>query len=117
MLGEKSRHPEIFKYWSEMTEIFTYPTCVITKLVSSVWLVFGEKSTMKRRIGRNQVKGVVTCMYQNHSDGSIQYDIAPTQGASHLRVSEFDVVKSAGDTYSRATQKDIDQANLNGSNS
>ena len=64
-------------------------------------LVFGEKITMKRRGGCNQVKGVVTCVYQNYLDGSIQCDIISTQGASHLKISELDVVKSAGDTYSR----------------
>ena len=62
-------------------------------------LVFGEKATMKRRVVRNQVKSVVTCVYQNDLDGTVQYDISPIQERTLLRFSEFDIVKSAGYSY------------------
>ena len=71
-------------------------------------LQFGDKVTIKRRVRNSQVKGVVTSVYFDEIDGAVKYDIAPTNGATHLKDSEFKLVKSAGDDFSRAKQKESD---------
>lgn len=74
-------------------------------------LNFGTMVTMKRRVGRHQVKGVLTGVHVNEFDGTIKYDVAPSQGAVHTGISEFDLVKSAEGT--RAGKNAIDLNNMN----
>ena len=75
-------------------------------------LLFGDKVTMKRRVRHSQVQGVVTCVYFNEVDGTVQYDITPSNGANHLNVSEFELVKSAGGDLTRVQRKETDMRNL-----
>ena len=73
-------------------------------------LNFGAMVTMNRRVGRHQVKGVLG-VHVNELDGTVKYDVAPSQGAVHTGISEFDLVKSAEGR--RASQNIIDLNNLN----
>ena len=75
-------------------------------------LLFGDKVTMKRRVRHSQVQGVVTSVCLNEIDGTVQYDIAPNNGATHLNISEFELVKSAGDDLTRVQRKETDMRNL-----
>ena len=74
-------------------------------------LNFGAMVTMNRRVGRHQVKGVLTGVHVNELDGTVKYDVAPSRGVVHTGISEFDLVKSAEGT--RASQNTIDLSNLN----
>ena len=47
-------------------------------------LVFGDKVTMKRRVGCSQVKGFITGVYVHKLDGTMKYDVTPNEGACHL---------------------------------
>ena len=38
---------------------------------------FGDRVTMKRRVGQHQVKGDVTRVHVNIFDGTIKYDVIP----------------------------------------
>ena len=76
-------------------------------------LEFGDKVVMKRRVGRHHVKGVITSVHCNELDGTVSYDVTPTQGACHNNVSEFDLDKAVSEAFSRATQQDQNKVNLN----
>ena len=58
-------------------------------------LKFGAMVTMNRRVGFHQVKGVLTAVHVKGLDGTVKYDVAPSQGDVHTGISEFDLVKSA----------------------
>ena len=75
-------------------------------------LKFGDKVTMKRRVRHSQVKGVVNSLYFDEIDGIVKYDVTPNNGATYLEVSEFELVKSTRDDFSRAKQKESDVKNL-----
>ena len=71
---------------------------------------------MKRRVRRSNMKGVITAVHLNNCNGTVSYDITPSQGVPHIDVSEFDIVKSASATLRRATQSEINTCDLNAYN-
>ena len=96
----------------EVTQIMQqYDNAKVRKVEEGAVLTFGDKVTLKRRVGRHQVKGVITAVHVNDFDDTVTYDVVPTQGATHMGVSEFDLVKSAEGT--RAFQNSTDINNLN----
>ena len=79
-------------------------------------LEFSDKVVMKRRVGRHHVKGVITSVHQNDMDGTVYYDVTPSQGARHNGVPEFDLVKAVSDALPRSRQLDQNLVNLNACN-
>ena len=76
-------------------------------------LVLGDKDTIKRRVGCSQVNVVVISVNHVNLKGTMKYDMTPTHGAKHCNVSEFNLVKSANTSNTRAEQNIIDIDNPN----